>query len=70
VKPDPFFLTIDDRSIPFRQAAALLTPNLQQKLDQYDIDKPISVHVQLDAGAADEPSRRSRSASVLEKAGC
>lgn len=54
VKPDPFFLTIETENIPFRQAAALLTPNLKQKLDQYDIDKPVSVRVQLDAGAADE----------------
>jgi hypothetical protein len=33
----------------------LLTPNLQQKLDQYDIDKPVNVHATLDAGAADDP---------------
>ena len=67
VKPDPFFLTIETENIPFRQAAALLTPNLQQKLDQYDIDKPISVHVQLDAGAADEPDPQIQIRVVLDK---
>ncbi len=41
VKPDPFFLTIDAERIPFRVATALLTPHLQQKLDNYDIDKPV-----------------------------
>jgi hypothetical protein len=55
VKPDPFFLAIDAERIPFRVATALLTPRLRQKLDHYDIDKPLSIHVQLDAGAADEP---------------
>jgi len=54
VAPDPFFLKIETDNILFRQATALLTPNLQQKLDVYDIDKPISVHVQLDAGSADD----------------
>ena len=54
MKPDPFFLTIDAERIPFRVAAALLTPHLVQKLGEYDIDKPVSIHVQLDAGAADE----------------
>jgi hypothetical protein len=56
VKPDPFLLNIETDHLLFRQATALLTPNLRQKLDQYDIDKPISVHVQLDAGAADDPT--------------
>jgi uncharacterized protein involved in outer membrane biogenesis len=55
VKPDPFFLTIDVGRIPFRAAAALLTPHLQEKLDVYNVDKPVSIHAQLDAGAADEP---------------
>jgi hypothetical protein len=54
VKPDPFFMTIDAEQIGYRQATGLLTPRLQEKLDQYDIDKPLSVHVQLDAGAADQ----------------
>jgi hypothetical protein len=54
VKPDPFFLTIHSSSIRFREAAGLLTPLLQQKLDQYDIDQPLAVHVQLDAGAEDQ----------------
>ena len=56
VKPDPFFLTIETQNIRFHQAAALLTPNLQQKIDQFDIDKPVTVHAQLDAGAADDPT--------------
>jgi AsmA-like C-terminal region len=55
VKPDPFFLTIDAEQVPFRAAAALLTPRLEQKLDEFDIDKPIDIHAQLDAGAADDP---------------
>jgi hypothetical protein len=55
VAPDPFILTIETAGINFKQASALLTPNLQQKLDQYDIDKPVDIHVQLDAGAADDP---------------
>ena len=54
VKPDPFFLTIDADPIPFRKAAALLTPHLQEKLDEYDIEKPVAIHAQLDAGAADQ----------------
>ena len=54
VKPDPFFLTIDASPIRLREAAGLLTTLLQQKLDQYDIDQSLAVHVQLDAGAADQ----------------
>jgi hypothetical protein len=67
VKPDPFFLTIDADGLLFRQATALLTPKLQQKLDQFDIDKPISVHVQLDAGAADEPEPQIQVHMTLDK---
>ena len=54
VKPDPFFLTITTDHILFRRAVSLLTPALREKLDHYDIDKPIAVRVQLDAGAADQ----------------
>jgi uncharacterized protein YhdP len=54
VNPDPFFLTIDVERIPFRAAAALLTPRLEQKLDEFDIDKLIAIHAQLDNGAADQ----------------
>jgi AsmA-like C-terminal region len=54
VKPDPFFLTIDAEAIPFRKATALLTSSLEEKLDVYDIDKPVAIHAQLDAGAADQ----------------
>jgi hypothetical protein len=67
VKPDPLFLTIDAGPILFRQATALLTPALQQKLDQFDIDKPLSVHVQLDAGAADDPEPQIQIRMNLEK---
>lgn len=56
VSPDPFFLKIETDNIRYRQATALLTPAIQQKLDQYDIDKPISLHAQLDAGSADDHS--------------
>ncbi len=55
VQPDPLFLTIETDHLLFRQATALLTPNLQQKLDQYAIDQPVSIQVQLDAGVADDP---------------
>jgi len=55
VHPDPFFLTIEAKNVPFHSATALLTPNIQQKLDEYDIDKPVTIHAQLDAGAADDP---------------
>ncbi len=68
VKPDPFLLTIETDHILFREATALLTPNLQQKLDQYDIDQPLSVHVQLDAGAADDPEPQIQIRTNLDKA--
>jgi hypothetical protein len=54
VNPDPFFLTIETHDILFHQASALLTPNITQKVDQYDIDKPVTIFAQLDAGAADQ----------------
>jgi hypothetical protein len=69
VKPDPFFLTIDAEGIPFRVATALLTPRLEQKLGEYDIDKPVSIRVQLDAGAADEREPQIRVSVNLEKGG-
>jgi AsmA-like C-terminal region len=55
VVPDPFFLSIETEGVLFHQVTALLTPNLQQKIDQYDIDKPVNVRATLDAGAADDP---------------
>jgi hypothetical protein len=69
VKPDPFFLAIDAERIPFRVATALLTPRLRQKLGEYDIDKPVSIHVQLDDGAADEREPLIRVSVNLEKGG-
>ena len=69
VKPDPFFLAIDAERIPFRAATAMLTPRLEQKLNQYDIDKPVSVHVQLDAGEADRPKPQIQVRVNLEKGG-
>ena len=75
VNPDPFFLKIETDNILFHQATALLTPNLQQKIDVYDIDKPVSIRAQLDAGAADDhtPQIQVRldldNASVLTPAG-
>ncbi len=56
VKPDPFTLSIQVNDIPYRQATALLTPAIQQKLDLYDVDKPVSIQADLDAGAADDPT--------------
>ncbi|HEY6899942.1 MAG TPA: AsmA-like C-terminal region-containing protein [Puia sp.] len=54
VKPDPFFLSIETENVLFHDATSLLTPNLQQKIDVYDIDKPVSIHAQFDAGSADD----------------
>ena len=54
VSPDPFLLTIETAAIPYKEATALLTPLLRQKLDQYDIDKPISLSATIDAGSADD----------------
>ena len=54
INPDPFFLTIETENIPYKKATSLLTPLIQQKLDQYDIDKPISLSASLDAGSADD----------------
>jgi len=56
VHPDPFFLVLSADRIPFREVTSLLTPNIQQKLDQYDIGPPIALRAQLDAGAADDPT--------------
>ena len=67
VKPDPFFLTITTDHILFRQAVSLLTPKLREKLDRYDIDKPIAVRVQLDAGAADQTEPQIQIHTSLDK---
>ena len=67
VKPDPFFLTITTEHILFRQAVSLLTPKLREKLDHYDIDKPIAVRVQLDAGAADQTEPQIQIHTSLDK---
>ena len=56
VKPDPFFLSIQTKDIPYKQATALLTPAIQQKLDLYDVDKPVSVQAELDAGSDEDPT--------------
>lgn len=54
VVPDPFLLTIQAENISYKQATGLLSPIIQQKLDQYDIDKPVTLHTVLDAGSADD----------------
>ena len=54
VSPDPFFLSIETENIQYKDASALLTPALQQKLDAYEIDKPVNVLAQLDAGSAED----------------
>lgn len=56
VTPDPFVLSIHTKNIPYRKATALLTPLIQQKLDLYDVDKPVTVQADLDAGNADDPT--------------
>jgi len=56
VKPDPFFLDIQTENIAYRKASSLLPSLIQQKLDRFDIDKPISIHAVIDAGSADDPT--------------
>jgi len=56
VKPDPFTLSIQTSNIPYRKATALLTPLIQQKLDLYEVDKPVNIQADLDAGSADDPT--------------
>jgi hypothetical protein len=68
VSPDPFFISIDTKNALWRQVTALLTPNIQQKLDQYDIDKPLTIHAQLDAGAADDPEPQIQVRTAVENA--
>jgi AsmA-like C-terminal region len=68
VAPDPFILSIETENVLFRQVTALLTPNLQQKLDQYDIDRPLTIHAQLDAGAADDPEPQIQVRTAVENA--
>jgi hypothetical protein len=68
VSPDPFILTIETENVLFRQVTDLLTPNIQQKLDQYDIDKPLTIHAQLDAGAADDPEPQIQVRTAVENA--
>jgi hypothetical protein len=68
VSPDPFILTIETENALWRQVTALLTPNIQQKLDQYDIDKPLTIHAQLDAGAADDPEPQIQVRTAVENA--
>jgi hypothetical protein len=66
VTPDPYFLDITADNVLFHQASALLTSNVQQKIDQYDVDKPVSVHATLDAGAADDPEPQIQVQLTLE----
>jgi len=56
VHPDPFTLSIRTTNIPYRKATALLTSPIQQKLDLYEIDKPVTIQAELDAGNADDPT--------------
>lgn len=56
VQPNPFILSIYTSNIPYRKATALLTPLIQQKLDLYDVDKPVAIQADLDAGNADDPT--------------
>jgi len=68
VSPDPFILTIETENALWRQVTALLTPNIQQKLDQYDIDKPLTIHAQLDAGVADDSEPQIQVRTAVENA--
>ncbi len=56
VRPDPFILHIHTTNIPYQQATALLTPLIQQKLDLYEVDQPVTIDATLDAGSADDPT--------------
>lgn len=69
VKPDPFMLNIQTSNIPYRKATALLTPIIQQKLDLYEVDKPVSVEADLDAGSADDPTPLMKIRMSLQHAG-
>jgi len=69
VKPDPFTLNIQTSNIPYRKATALLTPIIQQKLDLYAVDKPVSVEADLDAGSADDPTPLMKIRMNLQHAG-
>jgi hypothetical protein len=67
ISPDPFSLTISTENIRFREATTLLTPNLQQKLDQYDIDKPLTLQVALDAGSDEDHTPQISIHTTLDK---
>jgi hypothetical protein len=56
IHPDPFSLSIEAAAIPYRELTALLTPNLQQKLDQFDVSGTVAVQALIDAGSADDPT--------------
>ncbi|MBS1662154.1 MAG: hypothetical protein JST68_14010, partial [Bacteroidetes bacterium] len=68
VSPDPFFLSIETQNVLFHDATALLTPNIQQKIDVYDIDKPVNIQAQLDAGSADDSQPQIQVKMNLENA--
>ncbi|MHA4809279.1 hypothetical protein ACX0G9_14300 [Flavitalea flava] len=67
VSPDPFNLTIQTDPISYRKITSLLTPALREKLDQYDIDNPVSVNALIDAGSADDPKPLINVGLTLEK---
>ena len=55
VSPDPYSLSIETKNIPYKEATALLTPALQEKLDVYGVDRPVNVSALIDAGSAEDP---------------
>jgi uncharacterized protein involved in outer membrane biogenesis len=48
IVPVPFALTIQTENIEYKQATALLSSNIQKKLDQYTINDPINIIVIID----------------------
>jgi len=55
VRPDPFSLTLETSAIPYRLAAGLFPLHLREKLDDYAIDRPVSLTLIIDASLADKP---------------
>lgn len=56
--PVDFTITIEDQSILWRNASALLAPNINAKLNMFNLDKPISVKAIIagNMGAGGDPS--------------
>jgi AsmA-like protein len=56
LNPAPFELAIKTNNIDYKQTVAFLSDNLRKKLDQYNIDKPITLSATLDGSDPLPPS--------------